>query len=90
MATPDPTDCATEDRRTEHAVLSYLLELHPVQLTMPEVVLAFGGNPGDFTGVDAIERAVRDLTRAGLLRRCETLVLPSYAALYFGRLMEEA
>lgn len=47
---------ANEDRDTEGAVVAHLLYLHPAQLTVEEIV----------------ERAIRDLTRAGLLHcnRC--------------------
>ncbi len=69
----------TEDDRAQRAVLSLVLHEHPTLLASDEVEREIG--PGD-----AIQRAMRDLTGVGLLRREGTTVLPTRAALHFDRL----
>jgi hypothetical protein len=70
-----------EDASTEAAVLRQLLALHPVQLTLGDLVREIGARPGDFASKDAVERAVRELAAAGLAHRNGDVVLPSRAAL---------
>ena len=47
------------------------------------------GAEESFEGSDAIERAVRDLTGAGLLHCPNAVVMPTNAALCFAELSEE-
>jgi len=47
---------------------------------MSDLLREMGGE--DFARRDGIERAVRELTRFGLLFRCESAVLPTRAALH--------
>ena len=89
MATDDPTcrragGTASADRRTEHAVLGFLIDEHPTRLTLDEVLVAF--DPKDYAEKDAIRRAVRELTGAGLLRADGDLIDPTRAAIHFERL----
>jgi hypothetical protein len=77
----------TEDTAVEAAVLRQLLALHPVQLTLGELVREIAGESDDFALKDAVERAVRDLAAAGLLNRSGDVVLPSRAALRFDELL---
>ena len=79
----DIRSTAGEDAALESALLQLVLALHPTALTLEEVVRELGeeGN------LDAVERAVRDLGAAGLLRRSATLVLPTRAALRFDELL---
>lgn len=94
MADANPTDCAerdlcrpgAEDTKAERAVLAFLLEEHPSQLTIPEVSLALNADPDGFSSDDAVERAVRELVGAALLYCQGRFVLPTRAALYFARL----
>lgn len=96
MADANPTDCAerdlcrpgAEDAKVERVVLAFLLEQHPSQLTIPELSLALNADPG-FDSADAIERAVRELVGAGLLRCCDGFILLTRPALYFARLEDE-
>jgi hypothetical protein len=96
MADANPTDCAehdlcrpgAEDTKVERIVLAFLLEEHPSQLTIPELSLALNADPG-FDSDDAVERAVRELVGAGLLRCLDGYVLPTRAALYFSALESE-
>lgn len=89
MATEDPTrnsaeDPASEDRRTERAVLAFVLDQHPTLLTEDE--LTFALDPKDLAEKDAIARAIRDLTGAGLLRLSGDSLTPTRPALYFAAL----
>ncbi len=79
---------AAGDAATESAVLQRLLDLHPVQVTAAELVREVGGESPGFGERDAIERAVRDLTGAGLLHRHDAFVLPTRAALRFSELLD--
>jgi hypothetical protein len=77
---------ARDDAKVEAAVLGLLIAEHPARLTLDELSLALGGEPGDFRHRDAIERAVRELEGAGLLHRSGALIAPSRAALRFAAL----
>lgn len=79
---------AAEDAATEAAVLQQVLELHPVQVTAAELVREVGGESPDFARRDAIERALRDLTSAGLLHGHGAFVMPTRAALRFSELLD--
>lgn len=79
---------AEDDAVIEAAVLRQVLDLHPVQVTLDELLRELGADPEDFAQRDAVERAVRDLAAAGLLHRIEDFALPSRAALRFDQLME--
>jgi hypothetical protein len=92
MATQDPTrsgaeDPASEDRRTERAVLAFLLDQHPTRLRADE--LPFALDAKDFAEKDAVKRAVRELLGVGLLFQDGELIGPSRAALYFDYLESE-
>jgi hypothetical protein len=81
---------AEEDRKHRRAVLSYVLDLHPTHLRVVELVLEItAGRDEEFEDSDAIERAVRDLTGAGLLHCPNGIVMPTHAALCFAELSEE-
>ncbi|MBW8060315.1 MAG: hypothetical protein FVQ78_08325 [Solirubrobacterales bacterium] len=94
MAEINPTDCAerdpdtpaAQDAQAEHVVLAFLLEEHPSHLTIPELSRALNAYPNSFETNDAVERAVRELVGAGLLRCQGGDILPTRAALYFERL----
>jgi hypothetical protein len=96
MADSNPTDCAErdpagpadQDAKAERAVLAFLVDEHPNQLTVGEVSWALNTDPVEFEAEDAVERAVRELVGAGLLRCSDGFVLPTRAALYFARLEE--
>jgi hypothetical protein len=79
-----------EDESVESAVLHQLLELHPTRLTLAELIREIaGGDRGDaFAERDAVERAVRDLSAAGLVHRGEQFVEPTRAALRFSDLLD--
>ena len=75
------------DEATESAVLSVLLDLHPTQLTIAELVREVAGAEAGFAERDAVERAVRDLGGAGLLHRVDERTFPTRAALRFSELL---
>lgn len=77
-----------EDSAFEAAVLRRLLALHPTQVTLAELTRELSADPDDFAERDAVERAVDELARAGLLHRNNDLVLPSRAALRFAELLD--
>lgn len=74
---------AVQDAATESAVLQQVLALHPTVITLTELARELG----ESNARDAVERAVRDLTGAGLLHRSESFVLPTRAALRFDELL---
>lgn len=76
-----------DDTALEAAVLSQLLALHPVQLTLAELVREVAGEAAGFEQSDAVERAVRQLTAAGLAHRNGDVVLASRAALRMDELL---
>jgi predicted transcriptional regulator len=77
-----------EDEDVESAVLQQLLDLHPTGLTLDELAREFGAKHSDFATHDAVERAVRDLSAAGLLHKGEEFVVPTRAALRFNELLD--
>jgi len=80
---PLPTD---EDAKTEMAVLAFVLDEHPTQLTIPELSRALNTGSEDFGAFDSVERAIRQLDGAGLLNCKGGMAVPSRAALYFARI----
>jgi hypothetical protein len=76
-----------EDATVEAAVLRQLIALHPIQLTLRELVREIAGESGSFALRDGVERAVRELAAAGLANRSGDVVLPSRAALRFDELL---
>ena len=96
MATNNPTDCAPvdldttfhDDRKVERAVLLHILDQYPDRFTIPEISRAMNAGEAEFDREDAVERAIRELVGAGLLRCGEGHVLPTRAALYYERLAE--
>lgn len=85
---PGHPTTATEDDRTEAAVLREVLFLYPESLTLEELVRQMTSASTEFPDVDQVRRAVRELTAAGLLHRVGDLVLPTRAAARFHELAE--
>jgi hypothetical protein len=79
---------SAQDTTIEAAVLRQLLALHPIQLTLAELVREISDGPAGFAATDPIERAVGELSAAGLVHRNGGMVLPSRAALRFYELLE--
>jgi hypothetical protein len=72
-------DHRNEDARAQRAVLSLVLHEHPTLLATSEVEREIGGG-------DGTQRALRDLTGSGLLRKEGVTIFPTRAALHFDRL----
>jgi len=70
-----------EDRKWQGVVLSYILSQHPHQLTEREIIRALVGERPTFDQKDAVERAIEEIVRAGIARRCESLVLLTHTAM---------
>lgn len=77
----NPPSTEHEDAQAQQAVLGLVFDHHPAQLTICELVREIDQGEGD-----AVERAIRDLVGAGLLRCEGASVLPTRAALHFDRL----
>lgn len=70
------------DLRAQSVVLAYVLDQHPnIHPSIPSVVHDLVEDASD-----TYERAIRDLTSAGLLRCPDGLVYPTEAAIRFDRL----
>ena len=76
-----------EDARCEALVLRRALDLHPAQASIEELARDVGEDPAEFAGRDAVERAVHDLARAGLMHRSGEFAFPTLAALRFDELL---
>src|SRR4029077_4927572 len=77
-----------EDARIESTLLQRVLDLHPTRVTATELVRDLAGEDADFGARDGVERAVRELTGAGLLHRTDDgLITPTRAAIHFGELL---
>ena len=87
MEEADYRRSAGSDEQVEATVLRQLLLLHPAQVTLEELITDVAADPDEFAERDAIERAVRDLARVGLLHRNGEFAVPSRAALRFSELL---
>jgi hypothetical protein len=91
---PRGADCegtsttAALDDRDQAAILREVLFIYPEVLTLDELArqMTFASDP--FAQRDRIERAIRDLTAAGLVQQVGPLVLPTRTAVVFNRLAE--
>ena len=86
--TDDSWTTRAADLATESTVLRQVLDVHPVLLTLPELVREIAGQEAAFAERDAIERAVRDLGGVGLLHGNGEFVVPTRAALHFSELLD--
>ncbi|MDX6601168.1 MAG: hypothetical protein QOF13_370 [Solirubrobacterales bacterium] len=77
---------AHEDEIMERSVLTQVLVLHPGQLTILELALRVEADRQE-AGQDAVERAVRELSRDGLLSCDCRRLAPSRAAIRFEELV---
>lgn len=78
---------AQEDEIIERSILTQALVLHPAQLSILELALRMDRDWQDFAQKDAVERAVRELSRDGLLTCDCRRIWPSRAALRFEQLL---
>jgi len=73
---------AEEDDVYEQAVLRHVLVAQPTVLRLCDLVREVRPEIGDSDPKDAVERAVRELVKVGLLHRQGKCVLPTPAAVY--------
>jgi len=71
-----------EDDVYEQAVLRHVLIAQPTVLRLCDLTREVRPELGDSDPVDAVERAVRELVKVGLLHRQGECVLPTPAAVY--------
>ncbi len=72
-----PPTTPNDPNALERAVLEKVVDLHPVQLRLDELVRELTDTPDDFASRDRIEIAVQQLARSGLVHRHGQFVLPS-------------
>jgi hypothetical protein len=70
----------------QQAILAILLEAHPGQRSVEEVIREMTDRPDDFAARDAVDNAIRDLVGAGLLHRHGAFVFATHAAVRFDEL----
>jgi hypothetical protein len=75
-----------EEDLTQQAVLTILLEAHPGQRSIEEIVRELVEDPGEFGARDRVENAIRDLVGAGLLHRHGAFVFATHAAVRLNEL----
>ncbi len=82
---PDPAVVADRDQCT---VLRFLLELHPAQITIEELVRELTIASDEFSKTDPIEQAVRNLIASGLLNLRGDYLIATRPAVRFGQLVD--
>lgn len=76
---PKAASNAVEDENHQRTILVHVIEALPTALRLADLIREVG-DPEDFAKRDAVERAVRDLVKGGLLFRCESAMLPTRQA----------
>jgi hypothetical protein len=77
---PRPRSVEAEDEIDVRNVFTHVVTAQPGTLRFSDLILELG-DPEEFSERDRIERAVRELVRAGLVFRVAEVVLPTRAAL---------
>jgi hypothetical protein len=77
-----PTSAPDHGGHSEEAVLRHVLNERPTIFRLCDLVRELAKDPREFADRDRIERAVRDLTRVGLLHRQGECLLPTPAAVF--------
>lgn len=73
---------AEEDDVYEHSVLRHVLISQPTILRLCDLTREVRPELGDSDPADAVNRAVRELVKVGLLHRQGECILPTPAAVY--------
>jgi hypothetical protein len=76
------TSALHEDDVYEQAVLAHVLISQPTVLRLCDLIREIKPGIGDSNPREAVERAVRELKRVGLLHQQGECVLPTPAAVY--------
>jgi hypothetical protein len=77
---------AREEDLLQQAVLAILLDAHPAQRSIEEIVRELTDGPEELAERDAIGNAIRDLVGAGLLHRHGPFVFATHAAVRLNEL----
>jgi hypothetical protein len=72
---------AERDLRRQGRVLSFIVSTYPHQIRMAELIRELSADSGETADRLWVEDAVMELRGAGLLFRCEAMVLPTRAAI---------
>ena len=75
-----------EEDLAQQAVLAILLDAHPAQRSIEELVRELAQDPAEFGERDRVENAIRDLVGAGLLHRHGPFVFATHAAVRLNEL----
>ena len=75
-----------EEDLAQQAVLAVLLDAHPAQRSIEEIVRELVEDPAEFGARDRVENAIRDLVGAGLLHRHGPFVFATHAAVRLNEL----
>ena len=86
MTCRDERPVAEREDMAQQAVLAILLEAHPGQRSVEEVMREMTDRPDDFAARDTVDNAIRDLVGAGLLHRHGPFVFATHAAVRFDEL----
>lgn len=76
------TPAPPRDGYYEEAVLQHVLAEQPTILRLCDLIRELAIDPCESAHRDGVERAVRDLTKVGLLHRQGECILPTSAAVY--------
>jgi hypothetical protein len=71
-----------EDRAAQVALLHHVLDEHPALLCKSDLIRELSNDPDDWVQRDAVERAISELVKRGLLQWLDDFVLPTRAAVY--------
>jgi hypothetical protein len=86
MTERDELTVAQSEDLTQQAVLAVLLDAHPSQRSVEEVVREITDRRDEFAARDRVLNAIRELAGAGLLHRHGPFVFPTRAAVRFDEL----
>lgn len=84
-----PASTAAQDTRDEREAYCHIMESQPATLRVSDLIRELAEGE-DFAHRDRVERAIHELTNAGLLFRHGGAVLPTRAATRAYELLEEA
>lgn len=82
MTVPRLIDADEEDRAVQVALLHHVLDEHPTLLSQSDLIRELSSDSNNWAERDAVERAVSDLVKRGLLQHLNDYVLPTRPALY--------
>jgi hypothetical protein len=86
----EPETNAERDLRRQGSVLTYVVETYPGGVRLSELVRELTGGSEELSERLSFEDAVHELRGAGLVFRCEAMVLPTRAAIRAYEVLVEA